>query len=113
MTPEELHAAVRRFVDETVLPQVADWDRSDALPGWALERLVDMGLTGALVPVEHGGSGFGVADLVPAWRALSRGWISLTGAVNPTGLATTLLVRHGTPEQRERRLPPIGRGEAL
>src|SRR5215212_10319476 len=113
MTPEELHAAVRRFVDETVLPQVADWDRSDALPGWALDRLVELGLAGALVPVEHGGPGFGVTDLVPAWRALSAGWISLTGAVNPTGLATTLLVRHGTAAQRDRWLPAIARGEVL
>jgi alkylation response protein AidB-like acyl-CoA dehydrogenase len=54
-----------------------------------------------------------VADLVPAWRALSRGWISLTGAVNPTCLAVTLLVRHGTEEQRARWLPPIARGECV
>jgi alkylation response protein AidB-like acyl-CoA dehydrogenase len=50
---------------------------------------------------------------VPIWRALSRGWISLTGAVNPTGLATALLVRHGTDAQRERWLPGIASGEVL
>jgi alkylation response protein AidB-like acyl-CoA dehydrogenase len=47
---------------------------------------------------------------VPAWRALSRGWISLTGAVNPTGLATALLRAHGTPEQQERWLPQLASG---
>jgi alkylation response protein AidB-like acyl-CoA dehydrogenase len=113
MTPEELQAAVRRFVDDTVLPEVEEWDAADALPDSALERLVELGVTGALVPPEHGGAGFGVADLVPVWRTLSQGWISLTGAVNPTGLATALLVRHGTAAQRERWLPRIAAGDAL
>jgi alkylation response protein AidB-like acyl-CoA dehydrogenase len=113
MSPDELRAAVRRFVEETVLPEVDAWDRADDLPDAALRRLVDLGLTGALVPESHGGPGLGVADLAPAWRALSQGWISLTGAVNPTGLATALLVRHGTDAQRERWLPGIARGEVL
>jgi alkylation response protein AidB-like acyl-CoA dehydrogenase len=78
-----------------------------------LDRLVDLGLSGALVGTEHGGLGFGVADLVPTWRALSQGWISLTGAVNPTALASTLLARNGSPAQQERWLPGIARGELL
>src|SRR4051812_39389116 len=113
MTPDELHEAVRRFVDETVLPQVDDWDSADALPDEALEQLVSIGLTAALVPREYGGNGFGVRDLVPAWRTLSQGWISLTGSVNPTGLAIALLVRNGTEEQRKRWLPLVAAGEAL
>jgi alkylation response protein AidB-like acyl-CoA dehydrogenase len=108
-----LHAAVRRFVDDVVLPGVASWDREDELPDVVLGRLVELGLSGALVPVEHGGAGLGVAELVPAWRILSQGWISLTGALNPTGLATALLARHGTPEQQARWLPGIARGAVL
>lgn len=108
-----LRDAVRAFVDDTVLPEVAAWDAADALPASAMERLVALGLTGALVPRDHGGPGLGVADLVPAWRVLSQGWISLTGAINPTGLATTLLVRHGTDAQRARWLPRIASGEVL
>jgi alkylation response protein AidB-like acyl-CoA dehydrogenase len=108
-----LHEAVRTFVDETVLPGVAGWDASDELPADVVGRLVSLGLTGALVPRDYGGPGLDVADLVPAWRTLSQGWISLTGAVNPTGLATTLLLRHGTEAQRERWLPGIARGEIL
>jgi alkylation response protein AidB-like acyl-CoA dehydrogenase len=111
MPTDVIHAAIRRFVDETVLPEVAAWDRADELPRRALDRLVEIGLTGALVPIEYGGPGLGVADLVPSWRALSQGWISLTGAINPTGLATALLVRHGTEAQRERWLPGFASGE--
>jgi alkylation response protein AidB-like acyl-CoA dehydrogenase len=113
MGASELSAAVRRFVDETVLPNVGEWDQADSLPDDAVDQLVGLGLTGALVPDEYGGGGLGVADLAPAWRVLSQGWISLTGAVNPTGLATALLVRHGSDAQRERWLPGIARGDVL
>jgi alkylation response protein AidB-like acyl-CoA dehydrogenase len=114
VTPaDDLLAAITRFVSDTVLPSVDEWDRSDDLPDAALEQLVSLGLTGAFVPEEYGGPGLGVADLAPAWRALSQGWISLTGAVNPTGLATALLVRHGSDAQRERWLPRIARGECV
>jgi alkylation response protein AidB-like acyl-CoA dehydrogenase len=110
---DSLTEAVARFVADDVLPVVHDWDRADDLPDAALEKLVSLGLTGALVPAEYGGPGLGVVDLVPAWRALSHGWISLTGAINPTGLATALLVRHGTDAQRSRWLPRIASGEVL
>jgi alkylation response protein AidB-like acyl-CoA dehydrogenase len=110
---EGLEASVRAFVDDVVLPGVAEWDRADELPDGVLARVVGLGLTGALVPAQHGGPGLGVADLWPAWRVLSQGWISLTGAINPTNLATTLLVRHGTEAQRERWLPGIAAGDVL
>lgn len=105
-----LAADVRALVEDVVLPGVAAWDREDVLPDELWERLVALGLPGALVPAEHGGAGRTVSELVPAWRALSRGWISLTGAINPSGLVTTLLVAHGTPEQRDRWLPLLASG---
>src|SRR4051812_49419361 len=71
LEPSQLHAAVRAFTDDVVLPGVAGWDRADELPDGVLARLVDLGLTGALVPAEHGGAGLGVSDLWPAWRTLS------------------------------------------
>jgi alkylation response protein AidB-like acyl-CoA dehydrogenase len=113
LDPATLHAAVRSFVDDVVAPNVARWDESDDLHEGVMDRLVALGLTGALVPREHGGAGLGVADLAPVWRTLSQGWISLTGAVNPTGLATALLVRHGTPAQQARWLPGIAAGDVL
>jgi alkylation response protein AidB-like acyl-CoA dehydrogenase len=109
--PDALLAAVREFVADEVLPNVADWDRDDLLPDSAFERLMRLGLMGAMVPAEYGGPGFKVLDLVPVWRTLSQGWISLAGVVNPSGLATALLVRHGTEHQRERWLRPLAAGE--
>jgi alkylation response protein AidB-like acyl-CoA dehydrogenase len=112
-SPDELLAAVRQFVDGEVLPNVADWDREDVLPDSAFDTLLRLRLTGAMIPPEYGGPGLAVADLVPVWRTLSQGWISLTGAVNPSGLATALLLRHGTEEQRRRWLPELAAGRII
>ena len=109
--PDGLLAAVRRFVAEEVLPNVGTWDRDDVLPDNAFAALLELGLMGAMVPAEYGGPAFAVLDLVPVWRTLAQGWISLTGAVNPSGLATALLVRWGTAEQRRRWLPRLAGGE--
>ncbi len=106
----DLLAATRAFVAEEVLPEVATWDRDDVLPDRAWERLVELGLPGALVPEEYGGASRSVRSLVPVWRELSRGWISLTGAINPTGLVISLLLRSGTEEQRRRWLPRFATG---
>src|SRR5204863_9219513 len=59
----------------------------------------------------EGGRGLPVAAMVDVWRTLAQGWISLTGAVNTTALATALLVRYGTEDQRGRWLPAIAAGE--
>lgn len=109
--PDALLAAVREFVTAEVLPNVAAWDRDDVLPDSAFSRLSELGMMSAMVPPEYGGPGFTVLELVPVWRTLSQGWISLTGAINPSGLATALLVRHGTEAQRERWLRPLAAGE--
>ena len=110
MTAAALLAATEAFVADVVLPNVARWDRDDELPAEAADALTALNLTGALVGAEHGGPGRTVAELVPVWRALSRGWISLTGAVNPSGLAVTLLQRYGTTAQQRRWLPALGSG---
>lgn len=103
--------AVARLVRDVVAPQVADWDREDVLPEPVLRRLGELGVPGALVPARYGGREVPVAELVDVWRTLAHGWISLTGAVNTTALATALLVRYGTDAQRERWLPAIATGE--
>ena len=103
--------AVRRLVRDEVAPNVETWDRDDTLPEAVLARLGELGVPGALVPAAYGGRALPVAALVDVWRTLAQGWISLTGAVNTTALATALLVRYGTEDQRGRWLPAIAAGE--
>lgn len=103
--------AVRTLVRDVVAPNVEQWDREDVLPQSVLSRLGELGVSGALVPEQYGGRAVPVSAMVDVWRVLAQGWISITGAVNTTALATALLVRYGTEAQRERWLPPIATGE--
>ena len=64
-----------------------------------------------MVPARYGGAEVPIAELVDVWRVLAQGWISLTGAVNTTALATALLIRYATEAQRARWLPEIATGE--
>ncbi len=109
-TTESMLDAVRRLVEDVVLPSVERWDREDVLPQEVLDRLGELGVPGAFVPAVYGGRQLPVSAMVDVWRTLSQGWISLTGAVNTTALATGLLVRYGTEEQRARWLPQIASG---
>jgi alkylation response protein AidB-like acyl-CoA dehydrogenase len=111
VTAERMLAACRDFVSDDVAPNVSVWDRDDVLPESALKRLTDIGVPGALVPARYGGPELTVSEMVPVWRILSQGWISLTGAVNTTHLATVLLVNSGTEAQRRQWLPQIASGE--
>jgi alkylation response protein AidB-like acyl-CoA dehydrogenase len=108
---DQMLAACRDLVRDEVAPQVEEWDRTDVLPQALLDRIGEIGVPGALVPAQYGGPGLPVAALVPVWRTLAQGWISLTGAVNTTHLGTALLLRYGTEAQRERWLPGIATGE--
>src|SRR3954471_2312384 len=102
MQSTSMTAAVRRLVTGVVLPHVEGWDRHNVLPADGLEPLGRLGVPGARVPARYGGRELGVAAMVDVWRTLAQGWISLTGAVNTTALATELLVRYGTEAQRAR-----------
>ena len=108
---ESMLDGVRRLTNDVILPNVEAWDRDDVLPQEVLDRLGELGVSGALVPARYGGREVPVADMVDVWRTLAQGWISVTGAVNTTALATELLVRYGTEEQRARWLPGIAGGE--
>ncbi len=110
-TAQSMLSGCRDLVRDTVAPHVLEWDREDVLPAAVLDRVAELGVPGALVPARYGGRGLTVTELVPIWRTLAEGWISLTGAVNTTHLGTALLLSYGTEAQRERWLPAIAAGE--
>src|SRR5437667_375537 len=49
--PDSLLAAVRHYVAEEVLPNVATWDREDRIPDAAFEALLELGPMGASADV--------------------------------------------------------------
>jgi short/branched chain acyl-CoA dehydrogenase len=105
---------VRGFAEEVVAPNAAATDEREAFPLETVRAMGEIGLFGIPFPEKVGGQG---GDLLMFCLALeeigrydSSVAITLEAAV---GLAANPLFRYGTPEQHERWLGPLVRGEAL
>src|SRR5690349_9017501 len=100
---------------EKVLPvlreHAAAADARAEFPTAGLESLASSGLLGLLVPVEFGGMGGGLADLVMIARELAGGCMSTALVWAMHCQQTDTLVRFASPWLREHVLPRVARGE--
>ncbi|OBF53608.1 acyl-CoA dehydrogenase [Mycobacterium sp. 852002-50816_SCH5313054-b] len=72
-------------------------------PFW--HNLVELGWLGLHVDEEHGGSGYGLPELVVVVEELGRA--VAPGPFVPTVIASAVLAKDGTPEQKSRLLPGL------
>ncbi|MDP9383904.1 MAG: acyl-CoA dehydrogenase family protein [Actinomycetota bacterium] len=111
---QEIRALARRFADEVIAPAAPEWDREHRFPVEVFKRLAGLGLMGVNIPEEHGGAGADFLSYVLVLEELSRGdaGVGTTLAVH-IGAGTMPILNHGTPEQIERYVPPLARGEEM
>ena len=107
----EIVATVRRFVERDVVPVAADLERADRFPAEIVEQMRGLGLFGVTIPEAHGGLGLDLLTYIGIIEELAAGWMSLTGIVNTHTMAATLIMSHGTDEQKQRWLPSMATGE--
>ncbi|MDP9242068.1 MAG: acyl-CoA dehydrogenase family protein [Actinomycetota bacterium] len=116
LTPEqeEFRSAVRDFADEVVAPRAEASDRAEEFPLDVVRRMAELGLFGIPFAEEYGGQGADLLTLCLAIEELARVdssvAITLEAAV---GLGAGPIHRFGSPEQKERWLPRMCRGEIL
>ena len=109
-----IRETVRRFTDREVRPLAAEIDRTGRLPRDLLDKAAANGFLGIAVPAEFGGSGFGETGYCILMEELSHGCASLAITVAAhQSLACMPLLLEGTPEQKERFLAPMARGEKI
>lgn len=111
-TPEQetLARTLRSFARRELRPRSAAWDRSGEFPWDALGQMGELGLLGLRAPAEHGGQESDFVTMGIAMEEVARGDFSATYGIQLAGLACDILTRHGTPEVRERWVPPVVRG---
>lgn len=100
----------REFTAKEVLPVAnrLDPERGD-IPDGLRQKMADMGFFGIMIPEEHGGLGLGVFEYCLVAEELARGWLSVSGLLaRGNGMGGGF-----TPEQEERLLPRVARGEWL
>ena len=110
----EIKSLTREFAEAEIEPNAAEWDREHRFPRELFDRLAELGLMGVCVPEDLGGAGADFVSYMLVLEELSRAdaGVGVTVAVH-TSAATLPIVTHGTPEQRERYVPPLARGEHL
>ncbi len=88
--------------------QKVDHDR--AYPEAAVDALTKAGWLAALIPQEYGGSGLGLAEASVIMEEVNRCGGN-AGACHGQMYNMGTLLRHGSPEQKQRYLPRIATGE--
>jgi alkylation response protein AidB-like acyl-CoA dehydrogenase len=102
---------VRQFVDEQILPITQEYDHEDKFPESVIEQMKELGLFGVTIPEAYGGMGLDLTTYAMIVEELSRGWISISGAVNTHFIGSYLLLKFGTEEQKQKYLPRMATGE--
>ena len=70
-----------------------------------------IGIFGLVIPDEYGGSPVSMPCYVEVTQELSRGWMSLAGAMGGHTVVAKLLTLFGTADQKQKYLPVMASGE--
>jgi alkylation response protein AidB-like acyl-CoA dehydrogenase len=107
----EIIETVRRFVARDVIPVASELEHADEFPDEIVRQMRELGLFGVTIPDAYGGLGLDLLTYVGTIEELAYGWMSLTGIVNTHTMAATLLMQHGSEEQKKQWLPSMASGE--
>jgi butyryl-CoA dehydrogenase len=110
---ELLRDAVRKFARERLAPNAARWDRERHFPREELKAAGAMGLYGVAIPEQWGGAGMDYTALALACEEISAGDGATATIVAVNNLVAGILNGYGSPEQKERFLKPLARGQML
>lgn len=113
LTAEEamLVETVRAFVDRDVKPTVRDVEHANTYPEAWIEQMKQIGIYGLAIPEEYGGSPVSMPCYVEVTQELSRGWMSLAGAMGGHTVVAKLIGLFGTEAQKQTYLPRMATGK--
>ncbi|HEY6018311.1 MAG TPA: acyl-CoA dehydrogenase family protein [Gaiellaceae bacterium] len=104
----------REFADREIVPYARDWDRAEDMDRGIVGKLAELGLLGASLPEQHGGSGMDTISYCLVVEEIGRADSSVRGIVSVTnGLVGKTVARWGTDEQRAALLPGLATGDGL
>jgi len=110
----QVRDTARQFAQRELAPTAAERDRVPRFPREAFAKMGKLGMLGMTVPAEFGGAGTDYVSYALAIMeiAAADGATSTSFQVH-NSLVCLPLLRHGTPEQKERYLRPLACGEQL
>src|SRR5690348_11599422 len=107
---QEFRSAVRELCARYGSDYWRSLDERAEYPESFVRALTDAGWLSVLIPEEYGGVGLGVTEASVILEEINRSGAN-SGACHAQMYIMGTLLRHGSPEQKERYLPAIARGE--
>ena len=108
---EAIIMLVRDFVNREVKPVVQELDHSNTYPEKLIEQMKEMGIFGLAIPEPWGDVRVSTPCYALITEELSRGWMSLAGAMGGHTVVAKLILDYGTLEQKDTYLPRMAKGE--
>src|SRR5882757_5623113 len=102
---------VRDFVNREVRPVVRDLEHANTYPDKLIEQMKQLGIYGLAIPEPWGDAQVSTPCYARITEELSRGWMSLAGAMGGHTVVAKLLLAYGTDEQKDAYLPRMATGE--
>lgn len=105
---------VRAFAEGEIAPRAKHHDETGEFPKENVKQLASMGLMGVMVPEEWGGSGMDAVSYAMIMEEVSAACAS-TGVILSVNnsLVCAPIEKFATPEQKEKWLKPLAKGEKL
>ena len=111
---EQVRDTAREFAQRALAPHSAEWDSKSVFPRAALRELGKLGFMGMTVPPEWDGAGTDYVSYALALEEIAAGDGAVSTIVSGhNSVGCMPLVEYGTPEQKEKYLRPMARGEML
>src|ERR1700693_5451277 len=107
---EEYRRAIRDLCSRFGSPYWQAIDEKAGYPEEFVQALTHAGWLAALIPTEYGGGGLGVAEASVILEEINRSGAN-SGACHAQMYIMGTLLRHGSPEQKQRYLPLIASGD--
>ena len=102
---------VRDFVNREVKPVVRELEHNNTYPENLIEKMKVLGIFGLAIPEPWGDARVSTSCYALVTEELSRGWMSLAGAMGGHTVVAKLILDYGTQEQKDTYLPPMATGE--
>ncbi|AGK96395.1 acyl-CoA dehydrogenase [Clostridium pasteurianum] len=111
---ELVRQMVREFAETDVKPIAAEIDETERFPMENVKKMAKYGMMGIPFAKEYGGAGGDTLSYIIAVEELSK-VCGTTGVILSahTSLCASLINQFGTPEQKEKYLIPLAKGEKI
>ena len=106
---------LRRFIAREVVPHAPAWDAAGMLPPELYRQMGELGFLGLAIPAEYGGTELDARGTVVFGEEIGRSSFGgfAASVSDHADMAAPVIVRAGTPVQKQRYLPDIAAGRRV